>query len=74
MRKLKCQGYLAHADTVEKLYAYVEHLGKAHKHNLPNSITLGRLAVSQSFNKRAYEEVCTLARQVQDNYGKRGQA
>ena len=72
MRKLKCQSYLAHADTVEKLCVYVEHLDRAR--NLPNSITLGRLAVSQSFNKRAYEEVCTLARQVQDNYGKRGQA
>ena len=72
MKKLKCRSYLTHANTCEKLWIYVEHLGKAHGHNLPNTIALGRLAVSQSFNRRAYEEVSRLAGQVEENYNKRG--
>ena len=73
MKKLKCHDYLAQANTREKLCIYTQHLFTAHSRNLPNAVMTVRLATSNSFNTRAYEEVDFLARQVEKNYAKSGE-
>lgn len=73
MKKLKCRAYLNQPNlTREKLYIYTEHLFSAHRKNLPNTIKLVRLATSSSFDQRAYQEVDALAKQVEENYSRRG--
>ena len=73
MKKLKCRNYLAQPNlTREKLWIYTQHLFTAHGRNLPREIKLGRLSCSELSLKRAYEEVDFLAKQVEENYSKRG--
>ncbi|MBS3050536.1 MAG: hypothetical protein J4400_00090 [Candidatus Aenigmarchaeota archaeon] len=68
MRKLRCRDYLNHANTKENLYTYTGHLFGAHRRNLPKVVKLIHLSTSSSFNQQAYQEVCSLAEQVESNY------